>query len=118
MRDTLLGCALLASACGAHAGDADLSEAKTACSWQGDVTAAFDADEICSLFAEAIAASDRPDVGHLSIRLTGPHSVRVVAYSEAGQELLALDFDVMDRSIDLAVWHRIARSFASQLPAD
>ena len=115
MRASLVAVAMLASACGAHAGDAKLSDSTIECSWQGDAETPADADEVCAAFVEAVATADRPDVAALSIRLTAPQSARAVAYSQNGEELLALDFDVMDTELTLPRWRDFARSFASEL---
>ena len=117
MRASLFAIVMLASACGAHAGDSELGELTAKCEWRGDVPASVNTDKICALFVEEIAASGNLHVATLAIDRTGPHSSRVAAFAEGGQELLSLDFDVMDREVDLAVWKQIARSFASQLPA-
>lgn len=115
MRDLFISVLLLSSGCMTQADDVAGNEEQLACTFERGGAAGDQGVEVCSLFRAEIAALGRDDIASLFVTEVSPRSARAVALGRGGEELLALDFDVMDARLDETTWAEFARSFARQL---
>ena len=111
-------CLLLSAACMAGEKDVGMTADEVSCTFvRGDGRSAENG-EVCAIFRAALTGLDRKDIVSLVLTESSPASARAAALGHDGQELLVLDFDVMDAQLDEAKWRSFARAFAGQLAAN
>ncbi|MBX7459197.1 hypothetical protein K3152_13145 [Qipengyuania sp. 1NDH17] len=95
-----------------------MSEEQISCTFVSGDAAGDEGIDACAVFKAEVAALERDDIAALSLTQVSPYSARAVALGKDGEEMLVLDFDVMDAPLDEAKWAGFARSFVRQLEAD
>ena len=85
------------------------------CSFASSATPVDERDLACRLFREKIGNLSRTDLVSVAIDKPSSAAARASAYTFDGQEVLTLEFDVMDDVMGEPQWRRFAEVFALQL---